>query len=219
MTRFLNQQSIDMIRNTAKAFGIVVICGLSLSVSVSAQIISQSPQPDIIMPEDDEALKIQTIKPRQEVGRSDRHVKIPKAGAFLFASFDRDQNYQIDRAEVQVGINIAFGRADKDGSGLLSLVELEAWRVKALGSENATPTNFAFAPNFARTVSPQQFETVLMKLFDKHDLNDQGEVDGKIGMPDLLKTYTPPRRRDNRAPRSREDRQQDERTRRLGWFD
>ncbi|PHR93710.1 MAG: hypothetical protein COA69_03505 [Robiginitomaculum sp.] len=160
------------------------------SQTAQAQIISQTPRPEIQNPEAD---TIEIIKPNAPIGSSRNSIKIPRTGALLFAGFDQNGDYSIDTSEVSTGIDTAFDRADKDASGILSLIELEAWRIAALGSENATPTNFTFAPNFARTVSRKQFTSVLSKIAEDLDKDDQGDLDGKISMSDLLKNYTPRR--------------------------
>lgn len=160
------------------------------SQSTHAQIISQTPRPEIQNPEAD---TIETIKPSAPIGSSRNSIKILRTGALLFAGFDQNGDYSIDTSEVSAGIDTAFDRADKDASGILSLIELEGWRIAALGSENATPTNFTFAPNFARTISREKFTSVLSKISEELDKDDQGELDGKISMSDLLKNYTPRR--------------------------
>lgn len=178
--------------------GFLLLSGLSLTAS--AQIISQTKRPEIIAPETG---KVETLKPNTTIGRSGEFMKVPRTGALLFAGFDRNGDYKIDRAEVLAGIKSAFAYADMDKNGILSLVELERWRIDALGYENSTPTNFAFAPNFARTVSRETFSAVLSGVAESLDKDDQGELDGIIFMPDLLKNYATRRaqKRDDNCPR------------------
>lgn len=174
---------------------VTVILGAAyLAVPSSAQIISQTPRPEV--PAEEPEL-VETVKPKERIGRSGTVIQIPRSGAMLFAGFDNDGDYIIDRAEVAAGIARAFVMADKDKNKILSLVELEGWRVAALGSEHASPSNFAFAPNFARSVSRGKFTKVLMDIADKLDTDDQSNVDGKISLSDLLKDYRPPRQRKN----------------------
>ncbi len=181
-------------------FGLLVLGLIGLigavffAVPASAQIISQTPRPDVPNPE---APIIETIQRKEAIGRSGTVIQIPRSGALLFASFDTSGDYIIDKAEVAAGIVRAFTQADRDNSKSLSLVELEGWRVAALGSEHAAPSNFAFAPNFARTVSLPMFTKVLTDLADRLDTDDQGDMDGKIAMSELLRDYSPPRQRRN----------------------
>lgn len=180
---------------------ILVLGGFTLAFAhtASAQIVSQNPRPKIINPEE---TLVETVKPNAPIGTSGTYIKIPRTAALLFAGFDADGDYIIDRDEVSVGISTAFKRADKDGNGTLSLVELDTWRLAALGFEHATPTNFAFAPNFARTVSPETFRAVLASAAEGLDKDDQGELDGKIAMSDLFKNFTPRRGRKNDGEKS-----------------
>lgn len=160
----------------------------------SAQIISQTPRPEV---PDEEAEKVEILKPSGRVGRVDNTVKVVRPAALVFAGFDQNADYSLDRAEVRAGIDAAFNAADVDDSGSLSLVELEAWREKALGSLDEAPHNYAFAPNFARSVSLETFRTIMQKVADTLDTNDQGITDGKIPFSDLL--------RNQRAPRIQKD--------------
>jgi len=193
-------------------FGIMalgIMSSLILAAPATAQIISQTPRPDV---PDSEAQTIETIQRKERIGRSGTVIQIPRSGALLFAGFDTNGDYIIDKTETAAGIARAFVQADRDNSESLSLVELEGWRVAALGSEHASPSNFAFAPNFARTVSQPTFTKVLMNLADKLDTDDQGDMDGKISMSDLLRGYSPPRQRknDNCIDAVREERRRNE---------
>jgi len=98
------------------------------------------------------------------------------------------------------------------------LVELERWRVAALGSEHASPSNFAFAPNFARGVTHDTFTQVLQGLAERLDKDDQSEMDGRIALADLLKDYRPRRHRqqDNCIDKIREERRRAEQNCRNG---
>jgi len=172
-------------------FAVLALCAVFCAQSASAQIISQTPRPDV---PDPEAASIETLKPQARIGTSNNTITVTRTGALLFAGFDRNGDYEIDPAEIKAGIEQAFDRADTDGTGVLSLVELEAWRQKALGSIEAAPNNFTFAPNFARTVSPSKFKDVLNKVADNLDKDADGNKDGKIAMTDLLQEKALPTR-------------------------
>ncbi|HFB55025.1 MAG TPA: hypothetical protein ENJ46_03795 [Hellea balneolensis] len=193
---------------------VVVMMGLApvCAQNVTAQIISQTPRPDI--PADDGALEddlVKTVTPTFSSEKVGNYIQVPRAAALLFAGFDQNGDYILDESEVSAGIERAFKQADKDGSDRLSLVELEAWRVAALGSDNAVPTSFSFAPNFARSVTPEKFTQVLQDIATDLDKNEQGVSDGEILLPDLLKDYRLPRagkknKGENCAARVREER-------------
>jgi hypothetical protein len=197
------------------AVAIVGVMPLSAQNS-AAQIVSQTPRPDI--PPDDGGLEdelVKTVTPRFSSEKIGNFIQIPRAAALLFAGFDQNGDYILDENEVDEGIKRAFKRADKDDSDRLSLVELEAWRVAALGSDNAVPTSFSFAPNFARSVTLEKFTQVLHDIATDLDKNEQGVIDGEISLPDLLKDYRLPRagkknRGDNCAARIREERRRAE---------
>ncbi len=181
-----------------------------LGQAATAQIISQTPQPEILVPAEQ---VIETLKPSTPIGRPDTSIQVPRSGALLFAGFDTNHDYIIDRAEVDAGITKAFNAADKNKNNVISLVELEAWRVSALGSENATPTTYAFAPNFIRNVQRDTFMAVLRGVAAALDKDEQGELDGKIAYTDLLKNFTPRSRRkdeNNCAARVRDMRRRTE---------
>ncbi len=175
---------------------ILIMFGLLFAAPAWAQIISQTPRPDVPEPQA-ETNTVETIEHKERIGRSGTVIQIPRPGALLFAGFDTSGDYIIDKEEVATGIIRAFEHADRNKNGILSLVELEGWRVLALGSEHAAPSNFAFAPNFNRTVTKEMFTAVLMKLADRLDKDDQSELDGKIALSDLLKDYRPLRQRNN----------------------
>ena len=170
-----------------------LLIGASFAVSGSSQIISQTPRPEVPAQEQDGT--VQTLKSPARIGHTGSVIEVPRAGALLFASFDANGDYIIDRQEVDEGIAQAYRRADRDGDDYLSLVELERWRVAALGSEHAAPSNFAFAPNFARGVTRETFVQVLQGLAERLDKDDQSELDGKIALADLLRDYRPQRHR------------------------
>jgi len=168
----------------------VAVPALCLSQSATAQIISQTPRPDV---PDPDAASIEEIKPKGRIGSTGNMIKVARTGALLVAGFDRNDDYIIDTAEVSAGVDRAFASADVDKNGTLSLVELESWREKAFGAIDADPNNFAFAPNFARTVSKAKFREVLGKVTDNLDKDKDGNMDGKIAMADLLRSRAAPR--------------------------
>jgi hypothetical protein len=186
------------------------VCALLFAQTAGSQIISQTPRPDV---PDPEAAGIESLTPQARIGSPNNIVTVTRTGALLFAGFDRNDDYEIDRAEVSAGIERAFAKADTDGTGLLSLVELEEWRQKALGSIDAAPNNFKFAPNFARSVSPVKFTEVLSTVADNLDKDPDGNMDGKIALADLLKAKALPTRGRGNDEESCLNRVRDERRR------
>lgn len=96
--------------------------------------------------------------------------------ALVFAGFDSNGDYQISRDEAIFGAATAFGRADKDRNGKVSLFELEDWREAALGSMDALPGNLNFDTDYNNQVSDSEFQAALMDLFIRHDVDEDGLV-------------------------------------------
>ncbi len=103
-------------------------------------------------------------------------ITIIKPAALMFTSFDNNGDYAISRAESQTGVLEAFGRADADKNGRVSLFELEDWRLAALGSMDALPGNLNFDTDYDSQVSKAEFQTTIMGLFDRHDADSDGTV-------------------------------------------
>lgn len=103
-------------------------------------------------------------------------ITVIRPAALVFAGFDSDGDYKISRDEASTGASTAFGRADKDRNGKVSLFELEDWREAALGSMDALPGNLNFDTDYNNQVSETEFQTALMDLFTRHDVNEDGLV-------------------------------------------
>ncbi|PHR93711.1 MAG: hypothetical protein COA69_03510 [Robiginitomaculum sp.] len=137
-----------------------------------AQIISQTPGPEIIGPEN---LSMEMLGTPQQL-RTDQGTMTAKPIALLIAGFDTDMNYVIKPDEIEAGIRAAFSFADTDKSGKLSLIELTDWRRAALGSDNALPGNIAFTPNFSQSISPSSFHDVLKRSIMRFDTDENGNI-------------------------------------------
>lgn len=103
-------------------------------------------------------------------------ISIIRPAALLFATFDKDGDYKISRAEATDGVANAFTRADRDKNGRITLFELEDWRELALGSMDALPGNLNFDIDYDNQVSKPEFTSALMDLFDRHDKDSDGHV-------------------------------------------
>ena len=128
------------------------------------------------------------------------------SGGLLFASFDQDGDYQISENEVKTGIRAAFKTADSNGNGNLSLVEVDAWRIRALGSLDLLPGNTQFDRNFDAVVSRKEFTEVLTRNAQRLDRDENRILD----FSELLQKAPEPkevRRESKRIFPSRADRQ------------
>ncbi|WP_371396965.1 hypothetical protein [Fretibacter rubidus] len=128
------------------------------------------------------------------------------SGGLLFASFDQNGDYQITEAEVKGGITSAFSTADSSGNGSLSLVEVDAWRIRALGSLDLLPGNTQFDRDFNAVVTRAEFTEVLTRNAQRLDRNEDRVLD----FSELLQKAPEPqeaKRERNRIFPSRADRQ------------
>lgn len=99
--------------------------------------------------------------------------KLIPAG-LLYASFDTDGDYAASRAELNAGVVRSFAKADRNNNGMLSLVELAAWREAVLGSRDLLPGNTQFDKNFDSQISAAEFKMTLSDLFTGFDNNENG---------------------------------------------
>ncbi|WP_409432164.1 hypothetical protein ACJ3XI_08045 [Litorimonas sp. RW-G-Af-16] len=123
---------------------------------------------------------VEQLQTREKPKRDDRPsgpVTAIRPGALLLASFDQNADYSVHLVEFRAGQAAAFTAADTDDSGSLNLFELEAWRVKSLGSLSAPPGNFAFDRNIDQVITRVEFDDALQEMFDRADDNDDQIVE------------------------------------------
>ena len=113
------------------------------------------------------------------------------AAGLLFASFDTNRDYAIDTAEFFAGRDASFERADQNGNGSLSLIELQHWRSLALGSLDTPPSNMAFDRDFDQTVSRPEFDEMFGSMFQAKDV----DADGRVAFSELIRVIEIPDRR------------------------
>lgn len=112
------------------------------------------------------------------------------AAGLLFATFDKNADYQIDTVELAAGKTTSFKAADSDKSGTLSLFELEDWRKAALGSFDAAPGNLSFDKDYDQRVTSEEFEQALNYVFKVSDKNE----DGSLSFEEMIRVFEMPRR-------------------------
>lgn len=161
--------------------------------------------------------------PNKKLERRGERIKGPitsvRAGAMLFASFDKNADYIIDSFEFKAGQTQAFAKADKDNSKSLSLFELEDWREAALGSLDAAPGNLAFDKDYDQRITPSEFNHALDFIFKSGDKNE----DGALAFTELVKVFEMPRRpviesSESALDRVERRRRQDQQQRRRGGY-
>jgi len=124
-------------------------------------------------------------------------ITIIQPAALVFAGFDDNGDYLVNRDEALAGAKTAFKRADKDNSGKLTLFELEDWRAAALGSLDALPGNLNFDTDYDNQVQKIEFEGAVMNLFERHDADENGA----LKMAELMTIIEVPRRKEPQKQR------------------
>jgi len=102
-------------------------------------------------------------------GKNQSLITIVSPASLLITSFNRNNDYVIDRAEFTGGRDQAFQNADSNGDGRISLFEMDAWRLGALGSKDAAPMSMYFDADFNQVVTKEEFETAFDTLFSNSD--------------------------------------------------
>ena len=113
-----------------------------------------------------------------------------KPAGLLFASFDKNADYSVDKNEFVSGQAASFQRADTDKSGSLSLFELEDWRKAALGSLDAAPANLAFDKNYDQRVTSDEFNKALDYVYNISDKDG----DSTLSFEEMVRVFEMPRR-------------------------
>jgi len=141
---------------------------------------------DAIEIEQDAPLEVETIVNGDVTGI--------RPAALVFATFDTNGNYSIDKQELAAGHVTAFSKADRDNSQHLSIIEIESWRRTALGSPDAIPGRMAFDPNLDNRVTKAEFEAAFLSLFKESDKNEDGALD----FAEMVNVFDMPKRRSER---------------------
>ena len=106
-----------------------------------------------------------------------------RPAGLLIASFDTNRDYTISRTEFDLGVGMAFGAADTDADGNLTLFELEDWRAGALGNLDAMPGNMSFDENYNSRITPEEFKATLDYEFTRADR----DADGAVAFGELIR--------------------------------
>ena len=112
------------------------------------------------------------------------------AAGLIFASFDKNSDYVVDKDEFATGQASSFKSADRDQSGSLTLFELTDWRKAALGSLDAAPSNLAFDKDYNQRVTSEEFENALNYVYKLSD-KDGNNV---LSFEEMIRVFEMPRR-------------------------
>lgn len=82
-------------------------------------------------------------------------------GGGLMASFDTDSNGRISNSELESGIQAAFAEADSNADGGLTPLEQQDWASNLPTRDESLFNPVRFDPNLDRTVSADEFSSVI----------------------------------------------------------
>ncbi|MBY8821008.1 EF-hand domain-containing protein [Sphingomonas colocasiae] len=94
--------------------------------------------------------------------------------AVMIAGFDSDGDTQVTRAEFDAGVERSFKSGDRDGDGLISLLELGPWSERWLGNAYALPGQYDLDRDGDDKVSPAEFRAEFSRRFDAMDKDRDG---------------------------------------------
>lgn len=126
--------------------------------------------------------------PPPAFGKNQSLITIVSPASLLITSFNRNNDYVIDRAEFTAGRDQAFQNADSNGDGRINLFEMESWRLGALGSKDAAPMSMFFDADFNHVVTKKEFYTAFDTLFD----NSNKDGNNAIAFTELVRIASRP---------------------------
>ena len=157
-----------------KIFSAGIISLFLLPISAAAQDAPDQLPPENLPSAGNKVPEVEQLgRPSRSQNRGSQRVSLATAG-LMFASFDNNGDYQISDAEISKGIEGAFITADKNTNGTLSLVEVDAWRIRALGSLDLLPGNTQFDRDFNAIVTPAEFTEILSRTGARLDSDKNG---------------------------------------------
>ena len=109
-------------------------------------------------------------------GKNQSLITIVGPASLLITSFNRNNDYVVDRAEFTAGRDQAFQNADSNRDGRISLFELDAWRLSALGSKDAAPMSMYFDADFNQIVTKKEFDAAFDTLFANSDKDGNSTI-------------------------------------------
>jgi len=94
--------------------------------------------------------------------------------AVMIAAFDADGDTRVTRAEFDAGVMRSFKSGDRNGDGVISLLELGPWSEAWLGNAYALPGQFDFDSDGDDKVSLEEFRAEFGRRFDAMDTDKDG---------------------------------------------
>lgn len=121
---------------------------------------------------------------------------LKNSAGLLLASFDSDDDMQISRAELNVGIDRAFARADQNSDGDIAPLEFEAFSKAALDGGKSPPFRLDFDRDVDGRISLAEFRAELTAIASGLD----ADKNGVVNHAEMLKAFET-----QAGPRSRAD--------------
>lgn len=109
-------------------------------------------------------------------------------GATLLIGFNRNEDYEIDRDELDSGKHSSFENADLNSNGVVNLSEFRNWHAKAIGARGALPNFYHFDKDYNDRITRSEFDVGLERLFKAADKNK----DKIVGFQELVSIKSPP---------------------------
>lgn len=96
------------------------------------------------------------------------------ADTLMFASFDANNDLRIDAAEQAAGIAREWTRADANGDGEITPLEMQTWMTTALGGADAPPYRLDFDRNVDNKITRAEFDQELAVRARDYDKDNDG---------------------------------------------
>mgnify|MGYP003869605343 CR=1 FL=1 len=119
--------------------------------------------------------------------RRPRGPRIMKPGALLLASFDRDADAVLSRAEIDQGAVLSFAQADRNADGSLGGFEQSDWAASVGAADDVLSNPMLFDANLDRSVTQTEFAAGLHRL--AQTLADPGT--GRVSLANLTEPLRP----------------------------
>lgn len=108
--------------------------------------------------------------------------------AMMIATFDRDGDAMVDRAELAEGVAASFAAIDTAHTGRLRYIAFADWAERFLGDRNALPSPFEVDRNNDDAITLDELQDQFSRLFARYDANG----DHRISRAELVTYRTRP---------------------------
>ena len=96
--------------------------------------------------------------------------------ALLFTGMDTNKDHIVTLSEAQQGTEMEWLSVSGAKSDYRTAIEMTQWSSTALGNPNALPNPIAFDSNLDGRITPQEFRTRLIDIFETFDRDHNGHL-------------------------------------------